>query len=56
MRALGVADQYECGIILRIETWLTTLRIPFEIEPKVTGCMMVTEGKCYRDYRFFFDK
>ena len=22
----------------------------------VTGCMMHTEGKCFRDYRFFFDK
>jgi hypothetical protein len=56
MKALGVADRYECGIVLRINTWLETLGIKYEIEPKVTGCMMHTDGKCFRDYRFFFDK
>jgi hypothetical protein len=24
------------------------------LEPKVTGCMMHAEGRCYRDYTFFF--
>jgi len=56
VKALGVIDRYECGIMLRIETWLDTLTVPYEVEPKVTGCMMHSEGKCYRDYRFFFDK
>jgi hypothetical protein len=56
MKALGVADRYECGIMLRIDTWLDTLGIKYEVEPKVTGCMMHTDGKCAWDYRFFFDK
>ena len=56
MKALGVADRYECGVMLRINTWLTTLGIPYEVEPKVTGCMMHTEGRCFRDYRYFFDQ
>lgn len=56
VKALGVIDQYECGIMLRIDTWLDTLDITYEVEPKVTGCMMHTDGKCFRDYRFFFDK
>jgi hypothetical protein len=56
MKALGVADRYECGIMLRIDTWLTTLGIKFEVEPKITGCMMHTDGHCFRDYRFFFEK
>jgi hypothetical protein len=56
VKGLGVIDQYECGIMLRIETWLDTLGIRYEVEPKVTGCMMHTDGKCFRDYRFFFDK
>ena len=55
VKALGVIDRYECGIMLRIETWLDTLGIKYEVEPKVTGCMMHTDGKCLRDYRFFFD-
>jgi hypothetical protein len=56
MKGLGVADRYECGIMLRIETWFDTLGIRYEVEPKVTGCMMHTEGRCYRDYKFFFEK
>jgi hypothetical protein len=56
MKALGVSDRYECGIMLRIDTWLNTLGIKFEVEPKVTGCMMHTDGKCFIEYRFFFDK
>lgn len=55
IKALGVIDRYECGIMLRIETWLDTLGIQYEVEPKVTGCMMHADGKCFRDYRFFFN-
>jgi len=56
MKGLGVANRYECGIMLRIDTWLDTLGIQYEVEPKVTGCMMHTDGRCFRDYRFFFEK
>jgi hypothetical protein len=56
IKALGVIDRYECGIMLRIDTWLDTLGIKYEVEPKVTGCMMHTDGICYRDYKFFFEK
>lgn len=56
MKALGVADRYECGVMLRINTWLNTLGIKYELEPNVSGCLMHTDGKCAWDYRFFFDK
>jgi hypothetical protein len=56
VKALGVIDRYECGIMERIESWLDSLGIKYEVEPKVTGCMMYTDGRCYRDYKFFFDK
>jgi hypothetical protein len=56
MKGLGVADRYECGIMLRIEVWFETLGIKYEVEPKVTGCLMHTDGRCYRDYLFFFEK
>jgi len=56
IKALGVIDRYECGIMLRIETWLDTLGIKYEVQPKITGCMMHTNGRCFRDYKFFFDK
>ena len=54
MKAMGVADRYECGIMLRIDTWLDALGIKYEVEPKITGCMMHTNGHCFRDYKFFF--
>jgi hypothetical protein len=56
IKALGAIDRYECGIMDRIEAWWDALGLKWEVEPKVTGCMMHTEGKCYRDYRFFFDE
>ncbi|MEW6187098.1 MAG: DUF6125 family protein [Thermodesulfobacteriota bacterium] len=56
MKKLGVADRYQCGIMLRIEVWFDTLGIQYEVNPKVTGCMMHSEGRCFRDYRFFFEK
>jgi hypothetical protein len=40
----------------RVEAWFDTLGIRYEVAPKVTGCMMHTEGRCYRDYTFFFEK
>ena len=56
IKALGVIDKYECGIMDRVEGWFDTLGIKYDVEPKVTGCMMHTEGRCYRDYTFFFEK
>lgn len=56
VRALGVIDRYECGIMDRIEAWWDTLGLKWEVEPKVTGCMMLTNDKCFREYKFTFDK
>jgi hypothetical protein len=56
IKALGVIDKYECGIMDRVESWFDCMGIKYEVEPKVIGCMMHTEGKCYRDYTFFFEK
>ena len=56
VKSLGVIDRYECGIMDRIEAWLDALGLKWEVEPKVTGCMMHTHGKCYRDYKFSFDQ
>jgi hypothetical protein len=55
MKALGISDCYECGMMLRIDTWLNALGIKFEVDPKVTGCVMHTDSKYFFEYRFFFD-
>lgn len=54
IKAMGVIDRYECGIMARVESWFDALGIKYEVDPKVTGCMMHTQGRCYRDYTFFF--
>lgn len=56
IKALGAIDRYECGIMYRVEGWFDTLGIKYEVEPKVVHCMMHTEGRCYRDYTFFFER
>jgi hypothetical protein len=56
IKALGVIDKYECGIMDRVESWFDTLGIRYEVEPKVNLCMMHTDGQCYRDYKFFFER
>ena len=56
IKALGVIDRYECGIMYRVESWFDTLGIKYEVEPEVVHCMMHTEGRCYRDYTFFFEQ
>lgn len=55
MKRVGAIDGYECGIFERIDAWYDALGVTYEVTPKVTGCMMHTEGVCYRDYRFLFD-
>jgi len=50
----GVIDRYRCAIMDRVEGWFEALEIPFTVTPVVDGCMMHTDGRCYRDYRFEF--
>jgi Family of unknown function (DUF6125) len=55
IKQIGVIDDYECGIFERTETWYKTLGLNFTVSPKVSGCMMHTEGKCFREYKFDFN-
>ncbi len=50
----GMIDQYQCGIMDRVEGWFDGLGIAYSVAPRVDGCMMHTEGRCYRDYTFEF--
>jgi len=52
VKKLGVIDGYLCGIFDRLEGWFEEFGLEFTVEPKVEGCMMRTDGHCYRDYKF----
>ncbi|MBM3118952.1 MAG: hypothetical protein FJ006_05275 [Chloroflexi bacterium] len=54
IKRIGAIDHYQCGIFDRIEGWLDSLGIKYSVTPQVAGCMMHTEGRCFRDYRFYF--
>lgn len=52
--AAGLADRYRCGIFARPEAWFDALGLSYAVTPKVSGCMMHAEGRCYREYVFSF--
>ena len=50
MCRLGIAGQYECGVLHRIESWLDTLNIPYTMTPQVGKCIMHGKGECSGDF------
>lgn len=54
IQRMGVIDQYQCGIFERIKGWLEALGVQYSVTPDMAGCMMHTEGKCFRDFRLNF--
>lgn len=57
IKGLGLLDHYRCGIVIRINTWLDTLGIKYELmptfDPSIDKCLMHTNGSCEGQYRIF---
>jgi len=47
---IGAIDQYECGVLYRIECWLRSMEIPYEVDPQITGCLMHSAGYCSGEF------
>lgn len=43
---IGAIGSYQCGVILRIETWLRGMGIEYTMQPVIRGCLMNTTGRC----------
>jgi len=56
IKQIGAIDNYQCGIFERIYGWFDGLGIKYSVSPQVDGCMMHTDGRCFRDITFSFDK
>ena len=56
IKQIGAIDKYQCGIFERIYGWFDGLGIKYSVSPQVEGCMMHTDGKCFRDISFTFSK
>ncbi len=53
VRRLGVAAEYRCGVMRRIDKWFEVLGVPFT-GPGVEGCLMHQTGTCGGEYVFRF--
>jgi len=56
MKRIGAIEQYQCGIFERIYGWFDGMGMKYAVSPQVEGCMMHTDGKCFREITFTFDK
>jgi len=50
MQRIGALDEYECGVIYRIECWIRSLGISYEVSPRVTTCLMRDSDSCSGDF------
>jgi hypothetical protein len=50
MQNLGVIDEYECGVIYRIECWIDSLEIKYSVNPQIRKCLMRVQGNCSGDF------
>jgi hypothetical protein len=42
----GIKDQYECGILARIQGWIDARGLGHELTPPLGKCMKVLGGEC----------
>ncbi len=54
MQRMGVIDNYECGVMYRIECWFESLGLKFVANPPPGKCRMHEKGYCEGDYKFQF--
>jgi hypothetical protein len=53
IKGLGLLDHYKCGILIRVNSWLDTLGVKYEMSPIIDKCIMHTTGSCEGQYRIF---
>lgn len=54
IKRLGAIDQYECGVMYRIECWLESLGVKYKMKPQVEKCLMHLTGKCSGEIELLF--
>ena len=54
IKKIGLIDKYQCGIFERFKGWFDGLGIKYSVAPQIAGCMMHTNGKCFRDFELKF--
>lgn len=54
MQRIGVIDHYECGVIYRIGCWIESLGIQYDVNPRITTCLMLDNMHCAGDFKLYF--
>ncbi len=54
MKRIGLIDEYECGVIYRIECWIKSLEIKYEVRPRIKKCLMRDSENCSGDLTMYF--
>ncbi len=55
MRNIGVIDEYECGVIYRVECWIESLGIKYDVNPRIQSCLMVDGSQCSGHFKFYLE-
>lgn len=51
IKGLGVLDEYECGVMKRIEGWMQGLGVDYKLVPQINGCLMAGQDEtCEGDF------
>jgi hypothetical protein len=54
IRKMGVIDQYQCGVLYRIEVMFKSLGLDYTLSRPIGDCQMAREGKCRLEVQFNF--
>jgi hypothetical protein len=54
IKRIGAIDQYECGVIYRLECWFDSLGINYNVTPQIRRCLMLDNETCSGDFKFNF--
>lgn len=54
IKRMGAIDEYECGVIYRIECWLDCLGVKYRTIPNVGKCLMHAIGSCSGEIQLDF--
>jgi hypothetical protein len=54
IKRIGVIDQYECGVIYRLQCWFDSLKVRYNVTPHVLRCLMLESGLCEGEFDFDF--
>ena len=51
---MGAVGGYDCGVMYRLQCWIDTLDIKYDVQPPVKGCLMHSKGSCSGNFVFYF--